>query len=45
LPLNGLNIDIIYATSSQAKSRLERVNKALQDRLVEELPLKSIDAS
>jgi len=34
--LNELNIDIIYANSSQAKGRVERVNKTLQDRLAKE---------
>ncbi len=41
--LHELNIDIIYANSSQAKGRVERVNKTLQDRLVKELRLESID--
>ena len=37
--LKGLNIDIICANSSQAKGRVERANKTLQDRLVKELRL------
>ena len=41
--LHELNIDIIYANSSQAKGRVERVNKTLQDRLVKELRLEGID--
>jgi hypothetical protein len=34
-----LNIDIICANSPQAKGRVERMNKTLQDRLVKELRL------
>ncbi len=41
--LHELNIDIIYANSSQAKGRVERVNKTLQDRLIKELRLEGID--
>lgn len=41
--LHELNIDIIYANSSQAKDRVERANKTLQDRLVKELRLDSVD--
>lgn len=41
--LHELNIDIIHANSSQAKGRVERVNKTLQDRLVKELRLEGID--
>jgi hypothetical protein len=36
--LHALNIDIICANSSQAKGRVERANKTLQDRLVKSLP-------
>ena len=36
--LHGLNIDIICAISSQAKGRVERAHKTLQDRLVKSLP-------
>lgn len=41
--LNDLNIDIIYANSSQAKGRVERMNLTLQDRLVKELRLEGIN--
>ena len=41
--LNELNIQIICANSSQAKGRVERANKTLQDRLVKELRLKGIN--
>jgi transposase len=37
--LAELNIDIICANSPQAKGRVERMNKTLQDRLVKELRL------
>jgi hypothetical protein len=37
--LTELNIDIICANSPQAKGRVERMNKTLQDRLVKELRL------
>ena len=37
--LAALNIDIICANSSQAKGRVERAHKTLQDRLVKELRL------
>jgi len=40
--LNELNIDIICANSPQAKGRVERANKTLQDRLVKELRLRDI---
>jgi hypothetical protein len=40
--LNELNIDIICANSPQAKGRVERMNKTLQDRLVKELRLRGI---
>src|ERR1700740_2546299 len=40
--LHTLNIDIICANSSQAKGRVERANKTLQDRLVKELRLRGI---
>jgi hypothetical protein len=36
--LHALNIEIICADSSQAKGRVERAHKTLQDRLVKELP-------
>lgn len=37
-----LNIEIICANSSQAKGRVERANRTLQDRLVKELRLAGI---
>ncbi|MFL5009811.1 ISNCY family transposase [Rhizobium sp.] len=37
-----LNIDILCANSSQAKGRVERMNRTLQDRLVKELRLAGI---
>jgi len=40
--LHELNIDIICANSSQAKGRVERANKTLQDRLVKELRLAGV---
>ena len=41
--LADLNIDIICANSPQAKGRVERMNKTLQDRLVKELRLAGIN--
>lgn len=38
-----LNIEILCANSSQAKGRVERMNRTLQDRLVKELRLTGID--
>ena len=40
--LKDLNISLICANSPQAKGRVERVNKTLQDRLVKELRLANI---
>jgi hypothetical protein len=40
--LAELNIDIICANTPQAKGRVERMNKTLQDRLVKELRLRGI---
>ena len=40
--MNELNIEIICANSPQAKGRVERANKTLQDRLVKELRLRGI---
>ena len=40
--LHAMNIDIICANSSQAKGRVERANKTLQDRLVKELRLAGV---
>lgn len=41
--LNALNIEILCANSSQAKGRVERANRTLQDRLVKELRLADIN--
>jgi hypothetical protein len=41
--LHALNIDLICANSSQAKGRVERAHKTLQDRLVKELRLAGVD--
>jgi len=41
--LAELNIDIICANSPQAKGRVERMNKTLQDRLVKKLRLAGIN--
>ena len=41
--LRDLHIDLITANSAQAKGRVERANKTLQDRLVKELRLRNID--
>src|SRR5690606_12380568 len=40
--LAELNIEILCANSSQAKGRVERANRTLQDRLVKELRLAGI---
>ncbi len=40
--LNELNIEILCANSSQAKGRVERANRTLQDRLVKDLRLADI---
>jgi hypothetical protein len=40
--LAELNIEILCANSSQAKGRVERVNRTLQDRLVKELRIAGI---
>ena len=40
--LNELNIEILCANSSQAKGRVERANRTIQDRLVKELCLAGI---
>ena len=42
--LKELNIQIICANSCQAKGRVERANKTLQDRLVKELRLRGISS-
>ena len=40
--LGDLNIDIICANTPQAKGRVERVNRTLQDRLIKEMRLMNI---
>lgn len=40
--LSELNIEILCTNSSQAKGRVERANRTLQDRLVKELRLAGI---
>ena len=40
--LAELNIEIICANSSQAKGRVERINRTLQDRLVKALRLDDV---
>lgn len=40
--LSELNVEILCANSSQAKGRVERANRTLQDRLVKELRLAGI---
>ena len=40
--LNELNIEILCANSSQAKGRVERANRTLQERLVKELRLAGV---
>lgn len=40
--LNELNIEILCANSSQAKGRVERANRTLQDRLIKEMRLAGI---
>jgi len=40
--MNEMNIEILCANSSQAKGRVERANRTLQDRLVKELRLAGI---
>ncbi len=42
--LSDLNIQIICANSSQAKGRVERANRSLQDRLVKELRLAGVNS-
>jgi transposase len=42
--LAELNIEILCANSSQAKGRVERVNRTLQDRLVKDLRLARISS-
>ena len=42
--LAELNIEILCASSSQAKGRVERVNRTLQDRLVKELRMVGVSS-
>jgi len=42
--LKTLDIEPIHANSPQAKGRVERANKTLQDRLVKEMRLNNIDS-
>lgn len=42
--LTELDIDLICASSPQAKGRVERMNRTLQDRLVKELRLQGISS-
>ena len=42
--LSTLNIDIIFANSPQAKGRVERANRTLQDRLIKEMRLEGISS-
>lgn len=42
LALAELNVEIIYANSSQATGRVERANRTFQDRLVTELRIAGI---
>ena len=41
--LKTLDMEPIHATSRQAKGRVERANQTLQDRLVKELRVESMD--
>jgi transposase len=41
--LDTLNIEAIHASTPQAKGRVERMNKTLQDRLIKEMRLEGID--
>ncbi|MDO9085301.1 MAG: ISNCY family transposase [Anaerolineaceae bacterium] len=40
--MNTLGIEMIYASSPQAKGRVERANQTFQDRLVKEMRLRNI---
>lgn len=42
LALSKLGVEIIYAKTPQAKGRVERENRTLQDRLVKEMRRKNI---
>ncbi len=41
--LQALNIDLICATSPEAKGRVERANSTLQDRLIKEMRLRGLN--
>ena len=41
--VEALDIEIIHANTPQAKGRVERVNRTLQDRLIKEMRLEGID--
>ena len=40
--MNSLGIEMIFASSPQAKGRVERANKTFQDRLIKEMRLRNI---
>lgn len=40
--MKELNIEVIFASTAQAKGRVERINQTLQDRLVKEMRLNNI---
>jgi transposase len=42
--MDALNVELICANSPQAKGRVERVNRTLQDRLIKELRLANINS-
>ncbi len=42
--MQELSIDVIHARSPQAKGRVERVNRTLQDRLIKEMQLSNISS-
>jgi hypothetical protein len=42
--LSELSVEVVHANSPQAKGRVERANKTMQDRLVKELRLASISS-
>jgi transposase len=42
--LRSLGIELICANSSQAKGRVERANKTLQDRLIKEMRLRTLSS-
>lgn len=42
--MSELGVELIFANTAQAKGRVERVNKTLQDRLVKELRLEGISS-